>query len=48
MMTSTEWTTLRILEHELSILEVKEQKPIVREWMKKAIEGLKLKDEQQL
>ena len=47
MMTSTEWTTLRILEHELSILEVKEQKPKVKEWMKKRIEELKQKDEQQ-
>ena len=47
MMTSTEWTTLGILEHELSILEVKELKPKVREWMKKRIEELKQKDEQQ-
>ena len=47
MMTSTEWTTLRILEHELSILEFKEKQPKVREWMKKRIEELKQKDEQQ-
>jgi hypothetical protein len=46
MMTSTEWTTLRILEHELSILEVYDKKPRVRKWMEKRIKELKDKDEQ--
>lgn len=45
MLNSVEWTTLRILEHELKILEIKDEKPKVREWMLNRIAELKEKDE---
>lgn len=45
MLNSVEWTTLRILEHELTILEIKDKKPKVREWMLNRIAELKEKDE---
>ena len=45
MLDSIEWTTLRILEHELTVLEIKDKKPKVREWMIKRISELKEKDE---
>ena len=45
MLNSVEWTTLRILEHELTILEIKGKKQKVRDWMIKRISELKEKDE---
>ena len=45
MLNSIEWTTLRILEHELTILEIKDKKPKVREWMEQRITEIKEKDE---
>jgi hypothetical protein len=44
MLNSVEWTTLRILEHELTVLEIKGKKEKVRNWMIKRISELKAKD----
>lgn len=45
MLNSIEWTTLRILEHELTILKIKDKKPKVREWVEQRITALREKDE---
>jgi len=45
MLSSIDWATLRILEYELTILEIKGKKPKVREWIEKRITELREKDE---
>ena len=39
-LSSVDWAVIAILKHELSILDIKEKKPKVREWLQKRIKEL--------
>ena len=39
-LSSVDWAVISILKHELSILNIKEKKPKIREWLEKRIKEL--------
>jgi len=39
-LSSVDWAVIAILKHELNILNIKEKKPKVREWLEKRIKEL--------
>ena len=39
-LSSVDWAVIAILKHELSILDIKEKKPKIREWLQKRIKEL--------
>ena len=42
-LSSVDWAVIAILKHELSILDIKEKKPKIRDWLQKRIKELESK-----